>query len=309
VGGVGINARVRLVAAAFTALTALVPLGSVRAAAASRWIVHEEGDLLVVHAPEVVVGSLLVVEIATEQHGPPPGVVWQGQVFSGHPVGDRWHALLPVSISLEPASYELVVRWGAEELMSEVRVVAGDYPESRLRVDPKFSDPPPERVEQERAAIGAALAKRSAERRWSEAFERPTDGRVTSPFGVRRTFNGEIKSRHRGIDFDGDVGVPVRAANDGVVLLVTSDFFFVGNAVFLDHGDGLLTVYFHLSRVDVREGQRVERGARLGVIGETGRATGPHLHFGVRIDGVYVDPEAVFAYQPSMLLSETVTGR
>jgi murein DD-endopeptidase MepM/ murein hydrolase activator NlpD len=279
------------------------------AAGTSAWVVREQGDLLVVHAPEVAAGSLLVVEVATEQHGPSPGVVWQGQEFVGHPVGDRWHVLLPVALDLTPAAYELVVRWGAEELLSEVCVVAGSYGESRLRIDPKFSKAPPARVDEERAVIDAALARRTAERRWSESFELPADGRITSPFGVRRTFNDEVKSRHRGVDIDGTTGAVVRAANDGVVVLVTSDFYFVGNAVFLDHGDGLMTVYFHLSRVDVEEGERVERGASLGGIGSSGRSTGPHLHFGVRIDGIYIDPQALFAYQPSLLLSETIRGR
>ncbi len=277
------------------------------AAPTSGWVIREEGDLLVVHAPEVAAGSLLVVEVATERHGPPPAAVWQGQVFSGHPVGDRWHVLLPVALSLEPASYEIVVRWGAEELLSGVRVVAGTYPSSSLRVDPKFAGAAPPRVDEEREHIRAALSRRSEQRFWDEPFTLPVDNRVTSPFGARRTFNGALKSQHRGIDIDGARGDEVRAANRGVVVLVARDFYYIGSAVLIDHGDGIVSVYFHLSSVDVQEGQTIERGARVGAIGSSGRATGPHLHFGIQIDGTYIDPQALLAYQPSLLLSEMLS--
>lgn len=120
-------------------------------------------------------------------------------------------------------------------------------------------------------------------------FVWPVSGEISSPFGLRRFFNGQPRSPHKGIDIVAPEGKTVVAASDGYVV-DAGDFFFSGNLVFIEHGQGLMTLYAHLSRIDVEPGERVRKGDKIGLVGKTGRVTGPHLHFSVLIDRVYVDP-------------------
>lgn len=124
---------------------------------------------------------------------------------------------------------------------------------------------------------------------WSEPFIRPRSSRITSPFGSGRLFNGRLSSSHGGVDFEGHPGDPVRAANRGVVALVGS-FFLAGNVVYVDHGGGVVTGYFHLTQATVAVGDTVERGQQIGIVGATGRVTGPHLHWSARYGEHTVDP-------------------
>jgi murein DD-endopeptidase MepM/ murein hydrolase activator NlpD len=145
------------------------------------------------------------------------------------------------------------------------------------------------RVERENREIAALWGRRGA-RRFSLPLAPPLEPLPAGGrFGSRRVINGQPRSPHGGADYTIAAGTPVRAAADGTVALV-GDHFFGGRSVFVDHGDGLLTMYFHLSRVDVQAGQELRRGETLGAVGATGRATGPHLHFGVRWRGARVDP-------------------
>jgi murein DD-endopeptidase MepM/ murein hydrolase activator NlpD len=124
---------------------------------------------------------------------------------------------------------------------------------------------------------------------WTESFINPRPSSITSRFGSGRMFNGTLSSRHLGVDFSGATGAPVRAANRGVVALV-GDFFLAGNVVYVDHGAGVVTGYFHLSRTLVAPGDTVERGQEIGLVGATGRVTGPHLHWNARYGAVTVNP-------------------
>ncbi len=124
---------------------------------------------------------------------------------------------------------------------------------------------------------------------WTAPFIRPRASTVTSVFGSGRLFNGTLTSRHLGVDFRGAPGEPVRAANRGVVALV-DDFFLAGNVVYIDHGGGVVTAYFHLSKTLVAAGDTVERGQEIGLVGATGRVTGPHLHWSARYGEVTVNP-------------------
>jgi murein DD-endopeptidase MepM/ murein hydrolase activator NlpD len=125
--------------------------------------------------------------------------------------------------------------------------------------------------------------------RWTDSFMRPRTSVITSEFGSGRLFNGKMTSRHLGVDFRGAVGEPVRAANRGVVAL-TDDFFLAGNVVYIDHGGGLVTAYFHLSKTLVAVGDMVARGQIIGLVGATGRVTGPHLHWAARYGAITVNP-------------------
>jgi hypothetical protein len=229
-----------------------------------------------------------------------PGTLvrWPGEGIEACALGDRRFApieaacIYPVDL-LQPSGPLELARWrsGRRETRS-VRVGRFDYPVQRLTLPPGQVELSPEdaaRVARENAQV-AALWAREGERRFSLPLGAPLDplpkgGR----FGHRRVINGQARSPHGGADYAAPAGTPVLAAADGLVVLV-ADHFFSGNSVFVDHGDGLISSTFHLSRIDVREGQQIRKGERLGAVGSTGRSTGPHLHFGVRWRGARVDP-------------------
>ncbi|MBN2358564.1 MAG: M23 family metallopeptidase [Deltaproteobacteria bacterium] len=174
----------------------------------------------------------------------------------------------------------------------DVDVVDRAYPSNTLRVARRFVRPGPaarRQIRRERRELAELWREPSRERLWRGNFILPRQSELTSVFGVRRIFNGRLRSRHKGIDLDGSGGEPVAAANRGRVLFAGSRYY-SGRTVILDHGLGLYTLYFHLRSVEVAAGQLVERGTVIGKLGSTGRVTGPHLHFAVRLSGIYVDP-------------------
>jgi murein DD-endopeptidase MepM/ murein hydrolase activator NlpD len=167
----------------------------------------------------------------------------------------------------------------------------------RLRVATRFSRQPDSataaRMARESAmAMDVARAAHDTPRLWEAPFVRPRPSRITSRFGTGRVFNGAVRSRHLGVDLAGTTGAPVRAANRGIVALV-ADFYLAGTAIYIDHGEGLVTGYFHLSKAEVAAGDTVARGAVIGRVGATGRVTGPHLHWIARYGTVTVDPLSV----------------
>ena len=184
-----------------------------------------------------------------------------------------------------------------------IPVQAGDYRLERLTVAPQFGTPPDSatqariRSEQQKAA---AVSRRShsTPRLWDGTVVRPRETRITSRFGDGREFNGQVQSRHMGLDLAGLTGAPVRAAARGVVALV-DEFFLAGNVIYIDHGRGLISAYFHLSRQDVAAGDTVEAGQVIGQVGATGRVTGPHLHWVVRYGSITVSPLSLLALADS----------
>jgi murein DD-endopeptidase MepM/ murein hydrolase activator NlpD len=152
--------------------------------------------------------------------------------------------------------------------------------------------PPPAaaaRIAKERAVLNAMYDDNQTPRQWRRPFERPATGATTGSFGMRSVFNGRPRSPHAGVDFRGPTGAPVTAPAAGIVALA-DDLFFTGNTVVVDHGQGLYSVLAHLSELHVAEGDTVTRGDLVGRIGRTGRATGPHLHWSVRLNGARIDP-------------------
>jgi murein DD-endopeptidase MepM/ murein hydrolase activator NlpD len=182
---------------------------------------------------------------------------------------------------------------GGDSVAVTVPVVPGKYRSERLHVAEKYAKPDSaaqQRIEEEIARARAVSREAHlTPRLWSGPFRPPRGGRVTSPFGTARVLNGEVQSRHLGTDFAGGVGAPVRAANAGVVTLV-QDFYLAGTVVYVDHGEGLVTGYFHLSRALVAPGDTVVRGQIVGRVGQSGRVTGPHLHWIARYGSITVDP-------------------
>jgi len=167
------------------------------------------------------------------------------------------------------------------------------YPSERLEVPPRmvrYDSATRARVESElQRAREVSRRSHQTPRLWAPPLTLPRDSRITSAFGGAREYNGQVTSRHMGTDFAGTVGMPVGAAARGVVALV-ADFYLAGRAVYLDHGAGLVTGYFHLSQADVAEGDTVAAGQRIGAVGRTGRVTGPHLHWIMRYGAISVDP-------------------
>jgi murein DD-endopeptidase MepM/ murein hydrolase activator NlpD len=171
-------------------------------------------------------------------------------------------------------------------------------PAERLAVASRFGRPMDSATAARVAREGAralAVGRRAHESppRWTAPFLRPRASEITSRFGTGRTFNGQVSSRHLGVDFRGAVGAPIRAANRGVVALVDT-FFLGGRVVYLDHGGGITTGYLHLSRALVAPGDTVARGQTIGHVGATGRVTGPHLHWTARYGAITVNPVDLF---------------
>lgn len=174
----------------------------------------------------------------------------------------------------------------------KIRVTAGKYRSITLTVAKTFTEPDPEvlkRVAEEKTLKAETFRRTAPEREWSGDFRAPVSAPVSDVFGTKRVFNGKAGSVHQGLDYGVPSGTPVHALNRGTVLLARP-LFFEGNCVVLDHGQGLLTLYLHLSEIKVKEGDAVATSDLIGVSGGTGRATGPHLHIAVRWQGVYLDP-------------------
>jgi murein DD-endopeptidase MepM/ murein hydrolase activator NlpD len=217
-----------------------------------------------------------------------------------YPVREGFQALTGLPVELAPGAVQVKVSAPSGtvpvELTETLNVVAAGWPSRTLKVANKFVKPPPPevqaRMEQDKAAFAAAFGQPFAPPLFGENFAWPRQGRITAPYGDLRTYNGKKQSQHYGTDLDGATGTPVYAANAGTVVM-TRDNFAAGNTVLVHHGAGLYTSYFHLSAFDVKDGERVERGQLLGKVGGTGRVTGPHLHWGVKVDDMWVDGETL----------------
>lgn len=213
-----------------------------------------------------------------------------------------------VEITCDENSRRVPFRVRRHRATRDMRIRKARRPGGYRRIVRHFRKPARHRVVREMRELGAALREAGGERRWTDGFVRPTLGVDTSPFGRHRRLKGR-RSLHEGVDIEGD-GDPIVASNRGKVLFVASDHYYLGNAVVLDHGEGLLSFYLHMDAVVVSVGQTVSRAEFLGTVGFSGRVTGPHLHFGLRYRGVYVDPHDFFQLlpqHPSRLAQRGVT--
>lgn len=209
--------------------------------------------------------------------------------------GDAFRAWAVVPLDAAPGPARLVVKAGGAVVERTLTIEGREFPEQRLTVDEKYVSPGKAalaRIERERKRLDAIYAKRTPSPLPHAAFVRPVPGEPTSSFGMRRFFNGKPRSPHSGLDLKAATGTPVKSAGPGKVVLA-ADLYFSGNTVIVDHGGGLFTIYAHLSRFDVREGDAVEAGSTLGKSGATGRVTGPHLHWGAKIGETIFDPRAL----------------
>ncbi len=215
------------------------------------------------------------------------------------PFAGGWQALVGLPVETKDGALELSVRMVADEAEQDVHgtleVVPPEFRSSELKVSKKFTSPSKAQREwsrRDQSAFDAAFGQGRSERLFAEDFAWPRNAVVTAPFGDLRMFNGKKKSQHFGVDLNGSIGDEAFASNDGKVVM-QRECFGSGNTVVIFHGLGLYTAYFHLSRFDVKEGQIVKKGQRIGLIGKTGRVTGPHLHWGAKISGRWVDAQSV----------------
>jgi murein DD-endopeptidase MepM/ murein hydrolase activator NlpD len=275
-------------------------LSGIAAAASAR----AEDQLTISSAPrQAQPGDVILIEVATLE--PPLRVAARvfGRELAFYPDADRkrWRGLIGVDLERRPGEYVLTVesiREGRASLTAthQLRVTDKQFPTRRVRVAAQFVTPPPsalERIAREAKGLRAIFDTVTA-RRWDGPFLKPVDDRPANNFGSRSIFNGQPRTPHAGIDFMSREGTPVRSPNAGQIVLA-QDLFFTGNTVIVDHGLGLYSLFAHLSRIDVEPGQVVEPEATLGLVGATGRVSGPHLHWAVRLGGARVDPLSLIA--------------
>ena len=254
---------------------------------AARAVAPGEAVLITVTAPEPLAGLEASV---------------LGRTFPGYRGEEprTWHVLLGLDLEARPGRARVAIEARPAD-GSPIRsaytlaVAAKAFPTRRLTVAPGFVTPPASeaaRIERERLRMAEVLAAVTPEPLWAGGFARPTAGAVISLFGARSVYNGQPRSPHRGVDLRGATGTPVVAPAAGTVALA-GELYFSGSTVVIDHGLGVHSMLGHLSRIDVREGASVARGDAVGAIGATGRVTGPHLHWTLRIGTASVDPMSV----------------
>jgi len=278
---------------------------AVSSAQTANWTIHAQPTRLVNGGP-------VLFEVKSPAKLESLSGTWLGHEvsFSFDASTKTWFALAGINFETAPGSYSLEVSGktavgkspGNKVTFSRQFTVAqGKYPkiQSKLSVEGKFTEPTPEQqkqIEEGQQIKKDYLSRVTPAREWSGEFAAPANAEISDVFGAQRIFNGKVGSTHWGLDFRVPTGTPVEAMNDGTVLLARP-LYYEGNFVVLDHGQGLLTIYMHLSEFQVKEGDRVKRGQVIALSGGTGRATGPHLHVGVRWQGTYIDPAALIRLQ------------
>jgi murein DD-endopeptidase MepM/ murein hydrolase activator NlpD len=239
-----------------------------------------------------VPGGIALVPVAAT--GAAPTVTFEGRRVLLLRDGPGWTAVVGLALSTALGEHQLQVRTADAPVPRNVgfTVVDKHYREEQLKVPPgqvNLSKQDLARYEREAARMKVVMQSFGDALPDSLRLLPPVDGARSDTFGSRRVFNGESRNPHSGMDIKSPLGTPIHAAADGRVI-ETGNYFFNGNTVMIEHGEGLITMYCHLSAIDVKIGDHLKRGDILGKVGATGRVTGPHLHFGVALNRAYVDP-------------------
>jgi murein DD-endopeptidase MepM/ murein hydrolase activator NlpD len=257
---------------------------------------------VVIHAATVTSTSIIIQpkkigpgDIATivvkNAAGPVEGT-FNGKKIYFNSAKNSFKAVLGIDLNQEPGTYPLEIMSNGKKLLKKIKIVKKKYPVQRLTLPEDMVVLSPEneaRTERDQKKTAVIWPVESL-RIWNGDFIDPLPGKkVGTPFGVRRIINKIPKNPHSGVDITADEGEPVLAPNDAVAVLV-DDLFYSGHSVVLDHGQGIYTMFFHLSKINVKHGQAVMKGDVIALVGSTGRATGAHLHWGVRVQGAKVDP-------------------
>ena len=252
----------------------------------------------------IVNGSPVLFQVKTPKPVRSLTGAWLGHEISfsadaGHTL---WSSLAGAGVDIKPGAYTLQLH--AETSSGQaltytqvIRVLHHQYPRVKLTVPSRYTAPNPEdlrKIQEAKKIKDEVFKTTTPDRVWNGNFQPPVKAEISDVFGVQRVFNGTVQSTHQGLDYRVHAGTPVAAVNRGTVILARP-LFFEGNCVVLDHGQGLLTLYLHLSEIAVKEGERVAKGQQIALSGGTGRATGPHLHLAVRWQGVYLDPATLLS--------------
>jgi murein DD-endopeptidase MepM/ murein hydrolase activator NlpD len=255
---------------------------------------------------KIVNGSPVAVRVTTPEPVSELTGKWLGHelAFNFDQRTKTWIALAGASLETKPGSYpiELQSRTSTGRALSfkkGITVQRKRYPRVVLKVPGRYTAPSTEEqreIEKDKKTKESAFKTLSPEREWRGSFDPPVNAQISEVFGVQRVFNGSVKATHQGLDFRVPAGTPVAAVNSGKVILA-QPLFFEGDCVVVDHGQGLLTLYLHLSKFLVKEGDEVRKGQQVGLSGGTGRATGPHLHLAVRWQGEYLNPQILLSLQ------------
>jgi murein DD-endopeptidase MepM/ murein hydrolase activator NlpD len=287
------------IAALICALILIGALSSLRATprrTRDSWLVEWQPSHL-------INGSPMVIEVAAPAHLKTLAAKWLGHdvyfAFDRH--SKKWYGLAGVGQQIKEGTYPLELNGITSEgttttFVTQIAVARGNYTNIAITVEKKFTEPNPQQIgkaAEDKKLKQDIFSRVDPLRQWSGSFQPPVQARTSDVFGTQRTFNGQVQSTHQGLDFAVPTGTPVAALNSGTVL-VARPMFFEGNCVMIDHGQGLLTIYMHMSEFKVKEGEHVRRGQLIGLSGGTGRASGPHLHVAVRWEGVYLDPATIF---------------
>ena len=269
--------------------------------------------MVLAHPKQAGMGQPFLVRLTSVQAFDRILVRWMDREFV--PSVSQWNgrhvaiALLGTDVlTIKPGRQKLLVRaWaGGKETVWQrsVLIVGRTYPRQALSLPSKMVTPPTvelERIKAERARTRHAKNTWSDQRLWQLPFHRPVEGKCTSVYGLKRVLNGKSKNPHRGLDFRAPKGTAVEAVADGRVILAESHYY-AGNSMYIDHGNGVISLYFHLSNFDVSPGDIVKRRQVIGRSGCTGRSTGPHLHLSISVQGQLVDPTPLLEKTSDQLL-------
>lgn len=244
---------------------------------------------------EVIPGDVFIIKVETD--GTKSAMAeFMGSKINLYPLNENHLlAIVPVDIDITPGKYGIDITEGEDRHKTEIIVRQHEFktikltlPEGKVTLSPE---------DEERAAREAELLNKIwpeiTSPAWNGQFTSPVNSEVSTGFGVKRIMNEKKTSVHKGTDFRGETGAPVKAINSGTIVL-TEDLFFGGNTLIVDHGMGLYSIYMHLSKFGVSKGEKVSKSQIIGSIGSTGRASGPHLHMSVRLNGMSINPESLF---------------
>ncbi len=258
---------------------------------------------VVLSTPKVTNGNPLLVQIDTRRLAPPisnMALIFQKRelpVFR-HPTNPRHllYGLIGISYRRKPGSAVMTLKWtnadGEHAINIPFNIVTGKYRTDVLKVDPGRVNPSEKniiRAKREARRVNQVYAEGTIPALWADDFQLPLTAEITSPYGNRRVFNNQLKSYHNGVDFRAAVGTPVFASNSGIAK-IAENFFYSGNVVIVDHGNLIFSIYAHLSKIKVNAGQQIKKGQLVGLTGATGRVSGPHLHWGIKVNGTSINP-------------------
>ncbi len=216
--------------------------------------------------------------------------------FFEKPSKDGLYALVPISYYKERKDYRVIISYikDGKKIFKglSIKVIDGKYKSEVINVSKgkvSLSKKNKKRTKKEYASAMKVYNKTAKNLYLNGKFIKPLNSKITSSFGKKRVYNGILSSYHSGTDYKAAVGTPIQAVNDGIIT-IAEDRFYAGNSIVIDHGQGIYSCYFHLDKMNYKVGQSIKKGDVLGLSGDSGRVTGPHLHFSMRLHGIQVDP-------------------